>query len=426
MKRLLSAFLAALCLFAGTPALAVLTSAAPGHFTIPTAPSAGTAVAQSASANTYGSYVALTASTPSTIYVVGIRVQATTVQVPTYLSVAIGTGGAGSETLVSTVDVAIPFTAGAASTQIGAYQPIWPPISVGNATRVAVKTASSAASAISWNVALTVIAQSGVVPNTAALDSVNTVQLNGTNLTAADIGAGVNVTKLAGTTLAAAAAGYMPSDVRALAGAALGASASGYMPSDVRRVDGGGNSLVGYVNANSLYVGGIAQTAADLGLNTQTLALNLAQSGSTASTIKMNAGESATDNLYRGSIVEIIGGSGFGQARVITGYVGSTKVATVDDNWLVTPDNTTRYRVGGRGPAISSLTLGYPAAMGDVRAWLNTPISVNIAGVPKVDVTGVAGGAIGSAAVGYFPADVKKVNGVTVNGNGTSGNPWGP
>lgn len=68
-----------------------------------------------------------------------------------------------------------------------------------------------------------------------------------------------------------------------------------------------------------------------------------AQSGSTSNTIKLAAAASATDDAYNGMYVTITGGTGSGQVRYITDYVGSTKVATVNSNWTTTPDATSTY-----------------------------------------------------------------------------------
>jgi len=101
-------------------------------------------------------------------------------------------------------------------------------------------------------------------------------------------------------------------------------------------------------------------TFALLGLNSPSLNTNLqvsastaqavirsgtAQSGSTSNTIKLDASASATNSIYVGNIVTITGGTGLGQSRSITAYVGSTKVATVDRNWITTPDNTSTFAI---------------------------------------------------------------------------------
>lgn len=48
------------------------------------------------------------------------------------------------------------------------------------------------------------------------------------------------------------------------------------------------------------------------------------------------------DDYYNGLTIEIVSATGAGQRRVITDYVGSTRVATVD-TWDTNPDNTSVY-----------------------------------------------------------------------------------
>jgi len=69
-----------------------------------------------------------------------------------------------------------------------------------------------------------------------------------------------------------------------------------------------------------------------------------AQAGSTSTTINLAATASATDDIYNSMTVYISSGVGSGQIKVITDYVGSTKVATVSA-WTTTPDNTSVYEV---------------------------------------------------------------------------------
>jgi len=69
-----------------------------------------------------------------------------------------------------------------------------------------------------------------------------------------------------------------------------------------------------------------------------------AQAGA-STTITLAAGSSATDDLYNGLFIELTGGTGSGQVRQITDYVGSTKVATVNAAWATTPDNTSTYSI---------------------------------------------------------------------------------
>ena len=69
-----------------------------------------------------------------------------------------------------------------------------------------------------------------------------------------------------------------------------------------------------------------------------------AQAGSTSTTIKLASGASATNDIYNTMTVYLSSGTGSGQIRTITDYVGSTKVATVAA-WTTTPDATSVYEV---------------------------------------------------------------------------------
>ncbi len=70
-----------------------------------------------------------------------------------------------------------------------------------------------------------------------------------------------------------------------------------------------------------------------------------AQAGA-ASTITLKSGSSATNGFYNTCYVRITGGTGvLNEVRKITGYVGSTKVATVASNWTTNPDATTTYSI---------------------------------------------------------------------------------
>ena len=74
-----------------------------------------------------------------------------------------------------------------------------------------------------------------------------------------------------------------------------------------------------------------------------------------ASTTITLAGGSATDNFYNGMMVLINAGTGKGQQRIITGYVGSTKVATVSPAWITNPDSTSQVSVlADYEPAVDS------------------------------------------------------------------------
>jgi hypothetical protein len=65
--------------------------------------------------------------------------------------------------------------------------------------------------------------------------------------------------------------------------------------------------------------------------------------GGGASTITLNTLASASNSAYLGQMVYIVAGTGQDQSRTIVGYVGATKVATVDSAWITQPDATSNY-----------------------------------------------------------------------------------
>lgn len=57
------------------------------------------------------------------------------------------------------------------------------------------------------------------------------------------------------------------------------------------------------------------------------------------------------DNVYKGSMIGIYSGVGDGQFRRITGYDATTMVATLDEDWLVTPNTSSIYSLISPVPA---------------------------------------------------------------------------
>jgi hypothetical protein len=73
--------------------------------------------------------------------------------------------------------------------------------------------------------------------------------------------------------------------------------------------------------------------------------VSTAQAGANSS-ITLDALASATDDFYNGMIVRTDDHTGVGQARLITDYDGSTKVATISPNWETNPSNDTDFTIG--------------------------------------------------------------------------------
>ena len=106
-----------------------------------------------------------------------------------------------------------------------------------------------------------------------------------------------------------------------------------------------------------------------------------AQAGG-ASTITLDAGASATNNLYDNELVYIAGGTGAGQVNTVSSYVGSTKVATMISAWATNPDNTSTFIILPAGPISATVSGGV-----NVTQWNGSAVAApNIAGVPIVDV----------------------------------------
>ena len=67
-----------------------------------------------------------------------------------------------------------------------------------------------------------------------------------------------------------------------------------------------------------------------------------AQAG-TANTITLASGESATNEIFAGDRVIIVAGTGVGEHGIVTAYNGTTKVCTMSQNWVITPDVNSDY-----------------------------------------------------------------------------------
>ena len=85
-------------------------------------------------------------------------------------------------------------------------------------------------------------------------------------------------------------------------------------------------------------VGGATGLDFDGVLGQHVMRFNTATAGG-ASSITLDASASSTNDYYNGALIMIVGGTGAGQGRTITDYVGSTLVATVNKSWATNPAN---------------------------------------------------------------------------------------
>ena len=67
--------------------------------------------------------------------------------------------------------------------------------------------------------------------------------------------------------------------------------------------------------------------------------------GTATHTLTLKSNASGTDDVYNGSVIRITGGLGIGQVREIVDYVGTTREATVNNAFTVTPNTTSDYVV---------------------------------------------------------------------------------
>jgi hypothetical protein len=129
---------------------------------------------------------------------------------------------------------------------------------------------------------------------------------------------------------------------------ALGASAAGHLQGAANMAPCPIEIELTSVNNQDAAAFGLTRLDAAVSSREANSALDFGTSQSaTASTIRLRAGASAIDGFYADGVIVLTNGTGVGQARRIASYVGATTTATVDTNWLTTPDATTTYTIFG-------------------------------------------------------------------------------
>lgn len=69
-----------------------------------------------------------------------------------------------------------------------------------------------------------------------------------------------------------------------------------------------------------------------------------AQAGNSHS-ITLAATASSDDGVYNRNLIVLVDNTGVGQTRTIADYDGTTKIAVIDRDWRVSPDDTTAYQI---------------------------------------------------------------------------------
>lgn len=127
-----------------------------------------------------------------------------------------------------------------------------------------------------------------------------------------------------------------------------------------------------------------------------------AQAGA-STTVTLDASASATDNLYNGFSVIVIGGTGAGQGnRVITGYVGSTKVATVTPAWATNPSSDSVFALIPAGVSVEAWLRAAPSALSSGKVQTDANVIQWSGSAPNALVSGrvdASAGAIASAVI---------------------------
>jgi hypothetical protein len=106
----------------------------------------------------------------------------------------------------------------------------------------------------------------------------------------------------------------------------------------------------------------------------------------TATTIELDASESAVDDFLIHRYIAITDGLGAGQLRVVSAYNGTTKVATVSRAWDVIPDATSDYLVLLSSEALAAGLTG-PQAIQLQETW--TSLGLNLAAPATFDFPGL-------------------------------------
>lgn len=123
-----------------------------------------------------------------------------------------------------------------------------------------------------------------------------------------------------------------------------------------------------------------------------------------SSVITLSSGASTTDDVYVGSTLYLSGGTGAGQQKEIVNYVGSTKVATLNQGFTTTPDTATTYSVA---PKVLIVGDGVNAnAISTMNTSSNTVHSITMTNVGRnystATVTLSANGLSGATATAYI------------------------
>lgn len=91
--------------------------------------------------------------------------------------------------------------------------------------------------------------------------------------------------------------------------------------------------------------------------------------GSDATHVQLSAFANPTDDYYNTFVITITGGTGAGQTRTISDYVGNTQIATVSTAWVTALDDDSSYSI-----AMVTDSLAYSGSF--AKASLTAPVAL--------------------------------------------------
>jgi hypothetical protein len=181
----------------------------------------------------------------------------------------------------------------------------------------------------------------------------NASQLGGTSQTGRDVGASVLISSGTGTGQLSVTSGKIAATIAAGDLAANGITASVIATDAVGKIAGGvwDEALSGHT------------TVATAGQRLQPIRTGTAQAGA-AGSVTLDASASASNEFYTNALVQITSGTGASQVRTISGYTGSSKVATITPNWTTNPSSDSVFTILPMG-LIAGATAPTAAAVAD-------------------------------------------------------------
>jgi hypothetical protein len=134
-----------------------------------------------------------------------------------------------------------------------------------------------------------------------------------------------------------------------------------------------------------------------------------------AGTITFDAGASTIDDFYNGMVI-VATLDGAVETRIITDYVGSTKVASVTPNWNTTPDSDDTFivyltpemshyvradvlAIAGAAVSTSAAQLGVNVVNAGGTAWASGAITAAVIATGAIDADAIADNAIDAGAI---------------------------